>query len=77
MILIMSSVSSEEAWFHKQHDWDANDSNNQQSKADFHLLLQCAYVANSIFCLRFTKVEDSVDHDIDDGWAVLIDPVTL
>jgi regulatory protein YycH of two-component signal transduction system YycFG len=31
IFIIMSWVSSEAAWFHKEHDWDQNDNNNEQN----------------------------------------------
>lgn len=48
VILIMCWISSEEAWLAQKHAWNANNSNDEENQADFHLLLKTAYIANAI-----------------------------
>jgi len=72
-IVTITTVTSEAAWFDKEHDWNQNDNNNEESKSNanfgFDITSNECFVAWSF---SFTEVEDGIDHEINYRWGSLV-----
>jgi hypothetical protein len=77
MIFLGSWITSEAAWFDKEHNWDQNDNNDKKCNSNGTLSWNIiSNICAIIWGLRFTEGENCINHNIDNRWGVLILAVT-
>lgn len=65
IVVVSMVITSEAAWFNKQHDWDQNDNNDKECKSNLHLRVKVVTQESSVvWGLTVTEVEDGINHEV-------------